>query len=151
MALKRSKGKQQDQFDLFGGNGNGHEHTDSVRIDGGTTLAGAPAADGGGNGADGHAPANVAGRGGADQGRNGHDAPATDPAGADAAAGPGPGLGDGPGEVRSPVGGERLGPPRNLANYRITDRDRLGEGSLKQKFRANVEAIKLLRLHGLIV
>ena len=54
-------------------------------------------------------------------------------------------MGDGPGEVRPPAAGERLGPPRNLANYRITDRDRLGEGSLKQKFRANVEAIKLLR------
>jgi N12 class adenine-specific DNA methylase len=54
-------------------------------------------------------------------------------------------VGDGPGEVRSPAAGEQLGAPRNLANYRITDRDRLGEGSLKQKFRANVEAIKLLR------
>ncbi|MCG3147664.1 MAG: hypothetical protein PCFJNLEI_01105 [Verrucomicrobiae bacterium] len=54
-------------------------------------------------------------------------------------------MGDGPGEIRSPAAGERLGPPRNQANYRITDRDRLGEGSLKQKFRANVEAIKLLR------
>ena len=54
-------------------------------------------------------------------------------------------MGDGPGEVRSPAAGEQLGAPRNLANYRITDRDRLGEGSLKQKFRANVEAIKLLR------
>ncbi|HUJ10680.1 MAG TPA: DEAD/DEAH box helicase [Verrucomicrobiae bacterium] len=54
-------------------------------------------------------------------------------------------MGDRQGEVHSPAAGERLGPPRNFANYRITDRDRLGEGSLKQKFRANVEAIKLLR------
>jgi N12 class adenine-specific DNA methylase len=54
-------------------------------------------------------------------------------------------LGDGQGEVHPAPDGERLGPPRNSANYRISDRDRLGEGSLKQKFRANVEAIKLLR------
>ncbi len=54
-------------------------------------------------------------------------------------------MGDGPGEIRSPAAGERLGPPRNLANYRITDRDRLGEGSLKQKFRDNVAAIRTLR------
>src|ERR1017187_6253032 len=133
MALKRSKGRQQDQLDLFSGKGNSHEHVDAIRLDGGTTLAGAPAADGGGNGADGHPPADVAGRGGADQGRNAHDAPATDPAGADTATGPRPSVGDGPGEIRSPAAGERLGVPRNLANYRITDHDRLGEGSLKQK------------------
>jgi N12 class adenine-specific DNA methylase len=54
-------------------------------------------------------------------------------------------LGNGQGEVHPPADRERLGPPRNLANYRISDRDRLGEGSLKQKFRANVEAIKVLR------
>jgi N12 class adenine-specific DNA methylase/SAM-dependent methyltransferase len=54
-------------------------------------------------------------------------------------------MGNGQREVHPPAGRERLGPPRNQANYRITDRDRLGEGSLKQKFRANVEAIKLLR------
>jgi len=54
-------------------------------------------------------------------------------------------LGNGQGEVHPTATRERLGPPRNQANYRITDRDRLGEGSLKQKFRANVEAIKLLR------
>jgi hypothetical protein len=54
-------------------------------------------------------------------------------------------LGNSQGEVHPPAGRERLGPPRNQANYRISDRDRLGEGSLKQKFRANVEAIKLLR------
>src|ERR1017187_4699712 len=101
MALKRSKGKQQDQLDLFGGNGNGHEHTDSIRIDGGTTLAGAPSTHGGGNGADGDAAADVGGGRGDDQGRNGHDSPATHPAQPDASAGPRPGLGNGEGEVHS--------------------------------------------------
>ena len=54
-------------------------------------------------------------------------------------------MGNGEGEVHPAAGRERLGPARNQANYRISDRDRLGQGSLKQKFRANVEAIKLLR------
>src|ERR1039458_3085580 len=145
MALKGKKGAGQGQLDLFSGNANRHEHADSIRLDGAATLAGAPSANGGGNGADGHAPADVAGGREQDQGRNGRDSPATDPAGADATAGPQPGLGDGQGEVHSASARERLGPPRNQANYRISDRDRLGEGSLKQKFRANVEAIKLLR------
>src|ERR1035441_7180322 len=109
------------------------------------TLAGAPSANGGGNGADGHAPADVAGGRGEDQGRNGRDSPTIDPAGTNATASPRSSLGNGEGEVHPASAGERLGPPRNLANYRVTDRDHLGQGSLKQKFRANVEAIKLLR------
>ena len=108
MALKRSKGRQQDQLDLFSGHENSHEHTDTIRLDGGTTLAGAPAADGGGNGADGHAPAGAAGGRGPDQGRDGHDSPAPDPAGIDTATGPRPGLGDGQGEVHPAPDGERL-------------------------------------------
>ncbi len=36
-------------------------------------------------------------------------------------------------------------PPRNQNNYRITDNDRLGEGSLKQKFRRNIAAVETLR------
>src|SRR5437867_2243872 len=98
MALKRSHGKQQDQLDLFGGNGGGHEPTDPIRIDGGETLAGAPSAHGGGNEADGDAAADVAGRGGEDKGRNGHDSPATNPAGTDGTAGTRSGLGNGEGE-----------------------------------------------------
>src|SRR5208283_5357568 len=106
MALKRSKAKQQDQLDLFGGNGNGHEHTDSIRIDGGETLAGTSPPHGGGNGADGDAPADVVGGRGEDQERNGRDSPTTDPTGTDATAGPRPGLGNGQGEVHSPAAGE---------------------------------------------
>src|SRR5580704_16540973 len=128
MALKRSKGKQQDQLDLFGCNGNGHAPVDSIRIDGGDTLAGAPSADGGGNGSGGHATPDVAGRRGEDQGRNGRDSPEAHPAGAEATAGTRPGLGNGEGEVDSASPRKRLGPPRNQANYRISDQNRLGEG-----------------------
>src|SRR5580704_12036 len=108
MALKRSKGKQQDQLDLFGGNGNGHAPVDSIRIDGGETLAGASSADGGGNGAGGHAARDVAGRRGEDQGRNGRDSPEAHPGRADAEAGPRPGLGNGFVVVYSAPHRERL-------------------------------------------
>ena len=43
MALKRSKRQPNDQLDLFGRDGNEHDHVDSIRIDGRGTLAGAPA------------------------------------------------------------------------------------------------------------
>ena len=36
-------------------------------------------------------------------------------------------------------------PLRNQANYRITEADRVGVGSLKQKCRANLAAIELLK------
>ena len=39
-------------------------------------------------------------------------------------------------------------PLLNRANYRITDADRLGEGSLKRKCRDNLAAIELQRLQG---
>jgi len=58
-------------------------------------------------------------------------------------------VGTGAGEIHTPaagVGGNGVEPPRNRNNYRITDVDRLGEGSLKQKFEQNVEAIRLLRV-----
>src|ERR1035441_10215764 len=99
MALKGKKSAGQSQLDLFSGNANGHEHADSIRLDGAATLAGAPSANGGGNGADGHAPADVTGGRGEDQGRNGRDSPTTGPAGTDAAAGPRSSLGNGEGEV----------------------------------------------------
>jgi hypothetical protein len=53
-------------------------------------------------------------------------------------------VGDESGEVYSaPARGE---PERlNTRNYRITAEDRLGEGSLKQKWRDNFAAIELVR------
>ena len=58
-------------------------------------------------------------------------------------------MGAGAGEVHSPpAGGAGTGVEslRNRDNYRITDADRLGEGSLKEKFEQNVAAIELLRV-----
>ncbi len=65
-------------------------------------------------------------------------------AGPDGAAGAGSSVGDESGEVYSaPARGE---PERlNTRNYRITAEDRLGEGSLKQKWRDNFAAIELVR------
>ncbi len=57
-------------------------------------------------------------------------------------------MGNRPGEIHPAPGGENGGgvaAPRNRNNYRLTDADRIGEGSLKQKFRQNVAAIELLR------
>jgi N12 class adenine-specific DNA methylase len=57
-------------------------------------------------------------------------------------------LGDGEGEIHLPAArnGERVEAPRNQANHRISDADGIGKGSLKQKCRANLEAIRLLRV-----
>jgi hypothetical protein len=62
-------------------------------------------------------------------------------------------LGDGPGAVHSPAAGNvapvcelaEPEPPRNQNNYRITEADRIGIGSLKQKCRDNLAAIELLK------
>jgi N12 class adenine-specific DNA methylase/predicted O-methyltransferase YrrM len=54
-------------------------------------------------------------------------------------------MGNGARKIHPPARRERVEPPRNAANYRITTNDRLGEGSLKQKFRQNIAAIRLLR------
>ena len=52
-------------------------------------------------------------------------------------------MGDDSGEIHSsPTGGE---PELNARNYRIRAEDRLGDGSLKQKFRDNIAAIELVR------
>jgi N12 class adenine-specific DNA methylase/adenine-specific DNA methylase len=54
-------------------------------------------------------------------------------------------VGTGPGEIHPAPTGGNLDVVRNQANYRLTAADRIGEGSLKQKFRQNVAAIELLR------
>jgi N12 class adenine-specific DNA methylase len=60
-------------------------------------------------------------------------------------------LGNGEGEIHLPDARnghqrERVEPPRNRANYRISEGDAIGKGSLKQKCRQNIEAIRLLRV-----
>ena len=66
------------------------------------------------------------------------------------------GLGDRPREIHlpatrilvdssPPLDAPAEDPPRNQHNYRITDDDRIGLGSIKQKCRDNLEAIALLK------
>ncbi|MEO6244531.1 MAG: DEAD/DEAH box helicase family protein, partial [Opitutaceae bacterium] len=56
-------------------------------------------------------------------------------------------MGTGPGEIPSASAGVTgVTGPFNGHNYRITDADRLGEGSPRQKFQHNVAAIRLLRI-----
>ncbi|MBL9186679.1 MAG: N-6 DNA methylase [Opitutaceae bacterium] len=56
-------------------------------------------------------------------------------------------MGNGAGALHpDPAGnGGVVAPARNQSNYRITDADELGEGSLRRKFEQNVAAIRLLR------
>lgn len=53
-------------------------------------------------------------------------------------------MGVGPGKIPPAPAGETLA-PRNGNSYRLTDADRLGEGSPKLKFRQNLASIRLLR------
>ena len=61
-------------------------------------------------------------------------------------------MGNGAGEIHSPaprgdlVTAAEPEPVRNPNNYRIAEDDRIGLGGLKQKCRANLEAIELLKL-----
>ena len=76
--------------------------------------------------------------------RNGSSHPAArNGAEADSAAGARSGVGDDPGEIHSSPAGRRR--ELNARNYRIRAEDRLGDGSLKQKFRDNVAAIHVVR------
>jgi N12 class adenine-specific DNA methylase len=52
-------------------------------------------------------------------------------------------LGNGQGEIHSPDAGERV--VRNQNNYRISPADGVGTGSLKEKCRFNLAAIKIVR------
>lgn len=54
-------------------------------------------------------------------------------------------MGDGEGEIHSPASGSRP-VKRNQANYRITEADKIGAGSIREKCRNNLEAIRLLHL-----
>ena len=103
----------------------------------------------------------AAGSEGANEGGTGVARSAFDPAGTEAATGPRPNLSDDGAEtirlpparavegiettaVEEPVAAEPE-PLRNQNNYRITDADRLGVGSLKRKCQDNLAAIALLK------
>src|SRR5436309_3254996 len=140
----RQKGQSGDiQQELFARKGTDYEYTDSIRPDGRETLAGVPAQDGRGTGSARQVAGDAVRGPGKDQRRDDGSPTAIDEAGIDAATGPRPGLGDGQGTLHSSPGriprtDGVVEPPRNQANYQITDADHLGEGSLKQKFRQNV-------------
>src|SRR5438445_6676209 len=149
MAFRRASSENEDQLELFAPTGRTHEHTHPIRPDGPETLAGVPPEDGAAARSAGEIAGDALRGPGKDQRRDDGTADAIDKAGPDAATGPRPGLGDGEGTLHPAATrrqrSARVEPLRNQANYRITDADRLGEGSLKQKYRRNVEVIRLLR------
>src|SRR6266436_8409430 len=129
MALKRTK--QDAQLDLFSFTGATDEHTHPIRTDGRETLARTLPEDGAANGDSRTAARPVAGGGGEDERRNGDAAAAVHASGPDSATGPRSGVGIGAGELHSAATrkrSERVEPPRNLNNYRISEADRLGAG-----------------------
>ncbi len=154
----RSRARNDDlQLDLFSLKLPCHETVDAVWPDGRETLARVPAEDGGGSRSKGAAPRDVIGSGRENGGGNGRDSPQANPAGPDAPAGPRPGLGDSAGEIHLPPTGvviEDIGesplpdpePARNERNYRITENDKLGAGSLRRKCADNLKAIELLKV-----
>src|SRR6266542_472230 len=172
MALRRAKPETENQLELFAPTGKTHERTHTVRTDGRETLAPVLPQDGEGTRSQG-TPGTDAPRSGGEDGRGpGLPDAGLDEAGAHGATSARPGLGDGPGAIHLPAArgsavvandpesvADRVNghifrrapvesapqPPRNQNNYRITDNDRLGEGSLKQKFRRNIAAVESLR------
>src|ERR1051326_3061354 len=151
MAKRRIESDSEAQLDLFAQSNSAYATTHTIRPDGRETLAPVPAEDGRGTGIQGDS-ARDAPRGGGENGPgNGLDPSQTDPARADAPTSPRPGLGNGEGAIYLAPGRRRTQrytesvALRNQDNYRITAEDRLGSGSLKQKCRDNLAAIRLLR------
>eukprot|EP01031_Cornospumella_fuschlensis_P013374 gene13374-16363_t len=131
------------QLDLFGPATD--ERTPDLRKDGGSTLAGVLPATGARTGADGPDDRVAFGGAESDARRNGKPDAGLPSAGPESPASARSGVGTGSGEIHPPPTGGNLDVARNQANYRLTAADRIGEGSLKQKFRQNVAAIELLR------
>src|ERR1700730_8541977 len=117
---------------------------DPIRTDGRTPLARIPAEDGARDGDHRHLNGSAVRSTGDNHHRNGNSHPtAGKGAEADSATGARSGVGDDPREIySSPTGRE---PELNAPNYRIGAEDRLGDGSLKHKFRDNIAAIDLVR------
>jgi N12 class adenine-specific DNA methylase len=138
------------QLDLFAPIQKHYDHNDPIRTDGREPLARVPPEDGRGARSEGNAASDAVGSGGTDRRGSGPDSPPIDSAGTDPAAGARHGLGNGAGAI--PLPAARILPPvrdpdpvRNQNNYRITDADKVGAGSLKQKCRDNLAAIELLK------
>src|SRR6185295_7231014 len=151
MAARRNNQDLDRQLDLFAARTPTHETADPIRTDGRETLARTLPEDGARTGAERPASSDASGRGGKNEGRNGHAPDSIDPAGINGTTSSRPSLGDSAGEIHPPAS-RRIArrhqdePPRNLKSYRITEADRLGDGGPKQKFQQNLKAIQTLRM-----
>ncbi len=146
MASKRPSGKTNDeQLNLFSFNQNNYDsnHTDSIRQNGGEALARISPEPGRRNGSQGDSGRDALGSGGENGGRDARPDHEVSEARFDGTASAQPRLGNGQGEIHSPDAGERVA--RNQSNYRISPADGVGTGSLKEKCRVNLAAIKLVR------
>ena len=142
MPIKTKKPNQADQLDLFSYASPHANLSDSIRNDGRETLAGAPAPAGSGTRSEGSASGSSVSGGREDERRPLRYDVRPAKAGLQSPAGPRHGLGDRAGKVYPASPGTVV--EQNLRNYRITDADKIGSGSLKQKFRENVAAIETL-------
>src|SRR6266704_6498845 len=155
MANRRSNLDSDEQLDLFTSQRPTHDTVDAIRPNGRETLARTLPRDGARTGAERIVAPDAPGSGGEDQRRAGELANRTDEAGQDGPTGARPGLGDGSreihpaaaGELNRPVRSVRRSVPevRNKNNYQISDADRIGEGSPRQKYGQNIAAIRALR------
>ena len=155
MATRRKDSDTQ-QLDFFAAPGKSYETIDPIRTDGRETLARTLPETGSRPESERTIAPDAPRSGGEDQGRNSHVAAGTDKTGQNRGASPPPSLGNGAGEIHftsarrlavddAAVSHQDAGKIKNLNNYRITDADRIGEGSLKQKFSQNLDAIRTLR------
>jgi N12 class adenine-specific DNA methylase/adenine-specific DNA methylase len=155
MATRRKDSDTQ-QLDFFAASGKSYETIDPIWTDGRETLARTLPETGPRPGSERTIAPDAPRSRGEDQGRNGHVATGTDKTGQNRGASPPPSLGNGAGEIHftsarglavddAAVSHQDAGKIKNLNNYRITDADRIGEGSLKQKFSQNLDAIRTLR------
>lgn len=133
MAIKQSHNDQLDFFTELT-----HERTPRIRPDGGNPLAGSLPADGARPGNGGPLAGSLVGSAGAYGDRNGSTPARLSQAGADARTGAG--------EIHSASVGAELISQFNGRNYRPSEADQVGVGSLKQKYRQNVAAVERLRL-----
>jgi N12 class adenine-specific DNA methylase len=147
MAVKRSKTNDENaQLDLFSYRRTTDDNVDPIRLNGREALVGVPSQNGERNGSQRHLAANVIGGGREDEGRDVRFDHGVDETRINGSTSSRPGLGNGEGEIHSPASRtERLDAPWNTANYRISETDAIGEGSLKEKCRGNLAAIRLLR------
>src|SRR5580658_5151870 len=154
MAFKRTKARLDDnQLDLFGYATNRTNHIDTIRTDGEEALARVSPEHGEANGSNGRTSGDAVRSPGKDEGRNGRPHAEAHPAELHPGPSSSDGMGNGEGEIHSADAGKPSSltpfrdaePVRNQNNYRITDADRVGVGSLKQKCRDNLAAIELLK------